>query len=362
MRREVRHLKHKAVESLVLSIELFNRPHGQGRSDAVLIHADHAFEMLLKAIIRHRGGAIRKAGEAHTLGFKECLGKCLSEAELICLTSEQAISLQFLNGWRDAAQHYLLELSEQQLYLASQGAVTLFNDLLSDVFGETLRDHVPERVLPVSTSPPRDLDLLLDDEFTVITELIGPGSRRLGDARSRLRSIAILESATAGSDHQPTDEELHGHVRELRAGRTWRDLFPGVASLQLSTSGSGLTYSLRISKKEGVPIRLVAEGDPATAVVAVKRVNELDFYSLGFRELAAHLAGVVSANKLQVVIRHLGLRDSPKYFKEMTIGRSRFARYSEEALNRLRADLPSLDVESIWQIELVARRDRRHSP
>ena len=359
MRREVRHLKQKAVESLVLSIELFNRPHDQGRCDAVLIHADHAFEMLLKAIIRHRGGAIRKAGEAHTIGFKDCLGKCLSEAELKCLTPEQAISLQFLNGLRDAAQHYLLELSEQQLYLASQAAVTLFNDLLADVFVETLRDHVPERVLPVSTSPPRDLDLMLDDEFTVITELIGPGSRRLGDARARLRSIAILESATAGSDHQPTDEELSGQVRELRAGRTWRDLFPGIASLQLSTSGSGLTYSLRISKKEGVPIRLVAEGDPVTAVVAVKRVNELDFYSLGFRELAAHLADVISANKLPVVIRHLGLRDSPKYFKEVAIGRSRFARYSEEALNHLRADLQSLDVEAIWQIELAARRDRR---
>src|SRR6476620_11616332 len=171
MRREVRRLKDKAIASLTLSIELFNRPHAGGRSDGVLLHSDHAFEMLLKAVIRHRGGEIREPGEAHTIGFKVCLSRCLSTADIQCLTPEQAITLQALNGWRDAAQHYLLELSEQELYLASQSAVTLFDDILDDVFGESLRTHVPERVLPVSTSPPHDIDLLLDDEFTVISEL-----------------------------------------------------------------------------------------------------------------------------------------------------------------------------------------------
>ena len=48
MRREVRHLKQRAIDSLMLSIELFNRPHDGGRVEGVLIHADHAFEMLLK--------------------------------------------------------------------------------------------------------------------------------------------------------------------------------------------------------------------------------------------------------------------------------------------------------------------------
>jgi hypothetical protein len=70
MRREVRRLKEKAIASLVLSIELFNRPHAGGRVDGVLLHADHTFELLLKAVIRHRGGEIREPGEAHTIGFK----------------------------------------------------------------------------------------------------------------------------------------------------------------------------------------------------------------------------------------------------------------------------------------------------
>jgi hypothetical protein len=50
------------------------------------------------------------------------------EPTIRCLTEEQAITLLALNGWRAAVQHYLLELSEQQLYIALQGAVTLFDD------------------------------------------------------------------------------------------------------------------------------------------------------------------------------------------------------------------------------------------
>jgi len=58
MKREVKLLRKKAVESLLLCIEHFNRPSDVGRADAVLILLDHSFEMLLKACILHRGGRI----------------------------------------------------------------------------------------------------------------------------------------------------------------------------------------------------------------------------------------------------------------------------------------------------------------
>lgn len=63
MRKEVRQLREKAVNGLVLSIDHFNRPWDRGRTEAVLILLDHAFEMLLKASIRHRSGKIRKPRE-----------------------------------------------------------------------------------------------------------------------------------------------------------------------------------------------------------------------------------------------------------------------------------------------------------
>ncbi len=56
MRREARQLLDKAGDSLLLGIEVFNRPHDRGRVAATLILMDDAFEMLLKAAILHRGG------------------------------------------------------------------------------------------------------------------------------------------------------------------------------------------------------------------------------------------------------------------------------------------------------------------
>ena len=60
MKKEARLLHNKAVDSLVLSIEFFDRPVERARADSVLILMDHAFEMLLKAAIVHRGGRIRE--------------------------------------------------------------------------------------------------------------------------------------------------------------------------------------------------------------------------------------------------------------------------------------------------------------
>ena len=82
MRKEVRLLRAKALESLVLSIELFNRPSDAGRPHSVLIFLDHAFEMLFKAAILHRGGRIREPRAKQTIGFDACVRKGLSDAKV----------------------------------------------------------------------------------------------------------------------------------------------------------------------------------------------------------------------------------------------------------------------------------------
>jgi hypothetical protein len=49
-------LLEKATDSLLLGIEKFNCPFERGRVTSILIFLDHAFEMVLKAAILHRGG------------------------------------------------------------------------------------------------------------------------------------------------------------------------------------------------------------------------------------------------------------------------------------------------------------------
>ncbi len=123
MRKEAKILVGKAINSLILSIEHFNRPWDQGRPETVLILLDHAFELLLKAAILHRGGKVRKKRENQTIGFDECIRVAIP---LKIINTEQALTLQTINSLRDAAQHYILQISEQLLYFQAQMGLTLF--------------------------------------------------------------------------------------------------------------------------------------------------------------------------------------------------------------------------------------------
>jgi hypothetical protein len=346
VRREARLLLAKACDSLVLSIELFNRPHETARVSGTLIQLDHSFEMLLKASILHRGGSIRDKQAKETIGFDACVRRGLSDGSIRFLTDEQALVLQTINGLRDAAQHHLLELSEGQLYVHVQSGVTLFDDLLTTVFQQDLHSHLPSRVLPVSTSPPTDLMTLFDNEVVEIRKLLEPGRRRGVEAVARLRPLAILNAAIQGEKGQPSDAELQRVGRKLRSGVDWGEVFQGVAAIEISTEGAGHAFSLRLSKKEGVPIELVREGTPGAAVVAVKRVDELGFYNLGAQQVADRVG--ITRPKALAIVEYLKLREDPDCYKEFKIGKSEFKRYSQRAIDRIQQCAANEDVEEVW--------------
>ncbi len=119
-------LFEKSLDSLVLSIEHFNRPWDRGRHEAVLILLDRAFELLLKSIILHKGGKIRERYERETIGFEKCVRKCISDDKVRCLSEEEGLTMQIINSFRDAAQHDIVELTEQEIYLYCQAGITLY--------------------------------------------------------------------------------------------------------------------------------------------------------------------------------------------------------------------------------------------
>ena len=73
MKRKTKKFLGKSINSLLLSIELFNRPYDSGRIEAVFIMLDHAFEMLIKAIIYEETGKIRERRDKYNYGFKKCV-------------------------------------------------------------------------------------------------------------------------------------------------------------------------------------------------------------------------------------------------------------------------------------------------
>ncbi len=347
MKKEAKVLLAKSIDSLFLAVEYFNRPWDRGRPEAVLVLLDRSFELFLKAVIVHRGGKIRESRAKETIGFDSCVRKCVSDPKLKCISEEEAITVQVINSLRDAAQHYLLEISEQQLYIYTQGGLTLYDTVLNTVFREPLKKYLPNRVLPISTDPPKDFATVITAEFKDIKALLAPGSRKQLDAQSRLRTFQIVEESLGGSRSQPGEPELRRLVREIVKGKTWQNIFPGLASLQLDTAGTGLSVSLRITKHEGEPIQLVPEGTPGATVVAIKRVNELSYYSLGLHDLSEKLG--LTNNKMLSVVRALRIQDNHEYFKVFKIGKVTHKRYSINCLDYLHKELPDLDLDNIWK-------------
>lgn len=238
-------------------------------------------------------------------------------------------------------------ISEQQLYLYAQAGVTVFDDILETVFGQSLSEHLPERVLPISSSPPTDFQALVHAEFEDIRKLVEPGKRRHSEALLRLRSLAIVEGCIWGHTLQPAESDLRKLIKRIRKGTPWQDIFPGVASIKLDTEGTGLNVTVRISKHEGEPVRLVKSEDaPDAPIIAVKRVDELGFYSLSFTQLRQKLE--LSQPKMSAVIWCLGVEGNVEYFKKFNIGKSVFKRYSQKALGHLRKELPALDLDEVW--------------
>jgi len=347
MKKEAKHLYQKAIDSLTLSIEIFNRPNDCGRIHGVLIFLDHSFEMLLKASIIHKGGKIREKRSKETIGFSSCIRKAFSDASVKFLSEEEVLTLQTINGFRDAAQHYILLVSEQLFYIQVQSGLTLFRDITQRVFGIDLKTELPVRVLPVSTTPPMEIDALFTTEIDEIRKLIHPDSRKRLEALEKLRSLAILENSIQGIETQPSDSELKKMLGKISDGSTWNQILPGTSTINITSNGYGPSLDLRITKVEdGVPFTPVPLGTPGAAVVAIKRVDELDYYNLGRDQLAKKVG--LTGPKTTAAIRYFGIKDDPDCYKQIKISKSLFNRYSQKAISRIREGLNKTAIEVIW--------------
>lgn len=83
------------------------------------------------------------------------------------------------------------------------------------------------------------------------------------------------------------------------------------------------------------------------AVVAIKRVDELGFYNLGLTQLAEKVG--LTGTKTNALIRHLNLQADSDYFKQIVIGKTKFNRYSQKAIDRIKKELPVISMDKIWE-------------
>lgn len=352
MKRKTRAFLERSLASLLLAIELFNRPSDSGRVEAVVILLDHALEMLLKATIFEKTGRIRERRAIHNYVFNKCLNIC--ESQLGIIDKDKSLILRNVNGFRDAAQHDILILSERLLYAHAQSVVAIFSSLLEKIFNAKLADHLPARVLPISVLPPVEMHVLISEDMDVVKSLLGGGHRRRAEAEARLRPYAVIEKSL---------RDLHGvegptltaeRLAKSLGQRDWTALMPMVAGL-VQTSPDGIPISLRVSAREGFPVRI----DPSSpTAIAFKYVKPEDTWPFLTDELAQKLG--TGRNHLLGLIKLFGLKGRDEYHIAIKSSRtSSVQRYSGKAFQVLRNALDGEGLQPLWE---AARRGETRDP
>jgi len=111
--RDARTLRAKAISSLRIAMMTFNSYHDDGRITTVLLHLQHASEMLLKAVLVQAKAKVFDKDSGQSLGFEKCLRLCQSSHGL---SAEQAGIMRAIDSLRDAAQHWFIFVSEDLLF------------------------------------------------------------------------------------------------------------------------------------------------------------------------------------------------------------------------------------------------------
>lgn len=356
LRQEARILKGKALSSLVTAIEAFNSARDNGRATRVLLSLQHSFEMLLKAALVQMGVSVFDNKTGRSLPFDKCVNLVMGEGT-IKLSEADAGTLRAIDAMRDDEQHWFGEVPEQLLYLHARAAVTLFDELLQRAFGEHLAGHFPARVLPVSTEPPRELTLLLDEEYNQVAALLRPGRRARHQARARIRTLLAMEAHVA-PEARVSANDVNRVERGIREGRPRGEVFPRLDEIATSIDGDGLTITVHFTKSQGAPVRFEADGLEAAA--AVREVDLQRKYHRSARQLAGALG--LTPPRAIALRRHLGIDSDPTCFHDFVFGKSRHRGYSDNAYKKMKAAVANLDMTAIWNAHRPGRATTPEAP
>ncbi|WP_205717787.1 DUF3644 domain-containing protein [Actinomadura soli] len=350
-KKEVRILKGKAIASLLNAMEAFNSPRDEGRSTSILLHLQHSFEMLLKATLVHLGEDVFDDQLGRSIGFESCVKKA-SQHPKVKLSASDAGTLRAIDAMRDDEQHWYNQVSEQLLYLHARAGITLIDDLLHLVFQERLASYLPHRVLPVSAEAPRDVALILDEEYAEIARLLQPGRRAGYEARARIRTLLAME-AHFEAETRVSQRDVGRVERGIKKGESRETVFPKLHDLSTSIDGEGITLKLRFTKSlDAPPVRYAA--DEAVPAAAIREVDLHRKYHRSKADLAKALD--LSTARSAALRAHLGIDNDPACLHEFTFGSQIHPRYSDKAFALMKEAVRSLDIDAIWK----AHRSRRN--
>lgn len=340
----VRVLRAKALASFRNAVAAFNGFNEDGRMTTVLLNFQHAFEMLLKATLESKKVPVFDKRSGKSISLELSVRHC-QQTEGVKLDDDEAGTIRALDALRDAEQHWHIVVDEGLLYLYVRAAVTLFDDLLSRAFGERLADHLPNRVLPVSTEPPQSLDLLVDREYQRVAELLRPGRRASAEASARIRALLATEALADPDAANVNETDVRRVSRGIRAGKSRAQVFPKLDGYSTDVSGSGLTVEVRVVKAGGLPVSFT--NDPDMEPAAIRMIDlEKKFY-MGPYDLADRAE--IPRGRAVALRRHLGLDGNDDHLSHRFVfGNTKHLRYSDNALKAVKEAKGEVDMNRVW--------------
>ena len=335
-------LLDKSLASLRRAIGAFNGMDDDGRQAAILLHLQHAAEMLLKAGLSEKRIKVFDSRSGRSIGFERCLALA---SEHLSVSGDQIGTLRTVDALRDDEQHWLGQVSEELLFLHVRATVEVLEDVMTRVFREALADNLPDRALPITTTPLEDFDILVDRQYRQITDLLEKGKRRTPEARALVRGLLALEGHAA-DDVRVSERDVNRIVKGVRAGKGVDEVFPRLRRVATSTTGTGANITVRFVKKGGAPVTYVAADDPAEAA-AVREVDLQRKYHRSANELADAVG--LKRNKATALRRYLGIDDDTNCRHVFEFGSQKIVRYSDNAYRRMKEALEGgVDMDDVW--------------
>jgi len=340
-KQSARILKHKALASVRASIAAFNGFEEDGRVTEVLLRMQHAFEMLLKAALNAQNVSVFDKSTGRSVGVDRAINLAQGDAK-IKLTDDEAGLIRAIDAMRDDEQHWYTSVDEGILYMHVRASVTLFDDLLSRVFNERLGSHIPKRVLPIGAEPPKDFQLLVDEAFERVADLLKPGKRMGAQARAQVRTLLAMEAHT-DPDTKVSDKDVTEVIKGITEKKTREQVFPKLAGVNANITGEGVEVQVRFVKSGGMPVTYVSDGADASAVRVVDLHKK---YYLSKSELAEKLG--LTEPRAMALRRHVGADSNPDMSNTFHMGKVTYLAYSDNAFKALREARDTLDADAIW--------------
>lgn len=341
--RDARTLSNKAISSLRIAMSTFNSYDDEGRVCSVLLHLQHACEMLLKAVLVQNKVKVFDDKSGMSIGFEKCLGLCRANHGL---TDAEARVMRMIDALRDAEQHWFAKLEEDTLYLHTRALITAFDAYMQRVLHLDISSRIPPRVLPVSTMPPGDFDFLVDREYKLIAELLKPGNRKRDEARARIRSLLAMEALVA-DEVEISEKDINRIEKAIRDGSALQAVFPRLNTVASAVQGEGTAITVHFTKKQGAPVKFVGGDDPEGAA-AVRQIDLQKKFNMRAQQLADSLK--LTPPRSLALRRKLGIDEDPNCCHTFEFGQSKFECFSDNARTKMKAALDGgLDMDEVWK-------------